>query len=389
MSHGKTSNVLEIFSRTQMSGMMTLGIPEHWKDHNQSLHIDSFNFTAFRAQADAELNREQKKKMPHNSTVVDKILSVILSKRYRRGPKKHFKIVEESYRAQLQWIVDHNQKIILVLPSFPVKCYNPIKCERKMPDLAELRCLTKMYQLCKEIESVYDHGAKVVLIADGLVYAPIFGEPDDVALEYRKQVEQFIVQLGIEDYIEMDDMAYLRDRHFDEYKRTREIAEKEITQIWLNEQNSELVKPLLENTMSNINLTMYTRDQLRSIFFNNQDGDIKKEIQSRATKSAFEYMVFLRTINSMDLVMKSFPGAIRVTCHPKPGQIGVHMLESCATFNFPWNGVGVLKKNGKVIAMLEDEVRRDERYRAVYVGDDKFPFYYEELCNTLIDQKNT
>jgi pyoverdine/dityrosine biosynthesis protein Dit1 len=382
-AQGDSSEVMEIFSRTQMSGMMALGIPLDWTEHNQSIRIPSFDFGEFKAQADRYLQRDQKKKIPHNTTTVDKILSVLLAKKYRRGPKKHFEIVECSYRQVLQRLVDNNEKIVLVLPSFPVKCYNPLKCDRKMPDLAELRCLTKMYQLCREIEELYAPGAKVVLIADGLVYAPIFGEPDKVALEYRLVVEQFITQLDIGKYVEMDDMEYLRERRMDEYLEVRQNAEKEIKQIWADETNSEMVKSLLENTMGNINLTMYSRDALRNLFFSDtvttsEHVDLKNDVQTRATKSAFEYMVFLRTINTMDLVMTSYPHAIRVTCHPKPGQIGVHMLESCATFNFPWNGVGVLKKNGKVIAMLEDEVRRDKRYQAVYIGDDEFPFYYKE-----------
>jgi pyoverdine/dityrosine biosynthesis protein Dit1 len=141
-----------------------------------------------------------------------------------------------------------------------------------------------------------------------------------------------------------------------------------------------MITSLLENTMSNINLTMYTRSELRGFFFDNiRPEEMKNEIMKRATTSAFEYMVFLRTINTMDLVMRSFPGAIRVTCHPKPTQIGVHMLESCAGFNFPWNGVGVLKKNKKIIVMLEDEVRRDTKYRAVHIGEEEYPFYYEEI----------
>ncbi|KAL0484782.1 DIT1 [Acrasis kona] len=382
MSQGGSLDVNEVFARTQMSGMMSINIPSDSIEHNQKAVINTFDFVAFRKKADQELDRKQKKKIRHDATTVDKILSVMLGKRYRRGPTKHFTTAENAYRSALQKIVDRNEKIKLLLPSFPVKCYNPLKCNRKMPDLAELRCVTKMYQLCKEIEAVYAPGAKVVFIADGLVYAPIFREPMETALQYRQVVEEFIKLLDVSDYVEMDDMEYLKQKHLTEFNNFEKIAQLEISNIWKDEKNADLVEELLNNTRSNINLTQYERSDLRNIFFSNYSSPcpvMTKEIQLKAATSAFEYMVFLRTINSLDLVMKCYPDGIRLTCHPKPGQIGVHMLESSAEFNFPWNGVGVLKKNGKIVAMLEDEVRRNASYRAVHIEDDLYPFYYEEL----------
>jgi hypothetical protein len=67
-------------------------------------------------------------------------------------------------------------------------CAHRMQVVRRTPDLAEAWCLCRLYALCRAVEALYPPGCHVTLVADGLVYAPIFNEATDVALTYRLEV---------------------------------------------------------------------------------------------------------------------------------------------------------------------------------------------------------
>ncbi|CAG8521579.1 14580_t:CDS:2 [Dentiscutata heterogama] len=340
-----------------MSGMIKsyqrLSNPEH----NQRKQIPYFGFELFKKQLDEKVKRLRKEKQSGDvKLVVKQIIGILTKKRHRRGPSKHFEVARDDYENRLSKAITNNEKLLLALPSFPVKCWNPLKVERRMPDLAELNCLGRLYLLCKEIESIYEPGAKVILIADGPIYADIFNEPLNLISKYST-----------------------------EFAEAKKISTIQVETFWRENPDNKHRKMLLENTMTNINVATYSKDLLRSIFFDtkyNRDISelkmVKDEITKQTEVSALKYAILLQAINSMELVKKCYPGCIRVTCHPKPGQLGLHLVSPKSCFNFPWNGVGVKKKNGEISVSLEDEVRRDQRYVAVYIEGEEFPFYYEE-----------
>ncbi|CAG8456856.1 10859_t:CDS:2 [Scutellospora calospora] len=371
--------------RILMSGMVKSHHSLLNPEHNQRKEINDFDYEGHKRKLDEKVSKFRKRTYSDDvNKVVQQIIEILTAKRYRRGPKKNFEVARSDYEERLGKSVSKKEKLLLILPSFPVKCWNPLKVERKMPDLAEIQCISRLYLLCKEIEHVYEPGAKVILIADVPIYAPIFAEPLNVALQYKSEVIGFINKLNIGQYIIMGDMIDLIAQFSSEFEVAKRNAKIQVETFWHENPNDKHRIMLLENTHSNINLTAYSKEILRAIFFNtpyirSDELDIAKdEITRQTNKSALEYAILLQAINSMELIMKCYPDGIRVTCHPKPGQLGLHLLSPKSCFNFPWNGVGVLKKNGDIRVSLEDEVKRDKRYVAVYIKNDSFPFYYEE-----------
>ena len=67
-------------------------------------------------------------------------------------------------------VVKH-EPVQMVLPAFPFK--SPNRHEKvlgSLPDLGEELALTHLNGLCASIADIYEHGAKVVITSDGLVY---------------------------------------------------------------------------------------------------------------------------------------------------------------------------------------------------------------------------
>ncbi|KAF2658352.1 hypothetical protein K491DRAFT_265451 [Lophiostoma macrostomum CBS 122681] len=64
-----------------------------------------------------------------------------------------------------------NEPIRLLLPGFPYKSPNTTdKVLGALPDLGEELALAHLNGLCESIASVYEHGAQVHIVSDGLVY---------------------------------------------------------------------------------------------------------------------------------------------------------------------------------------------------------------------------
>ena len=67
--------------------------------------------------------------------------------------------------------VSKREPVQMVLPAFPFKSPNrKDKTLGSLPDLGEEIALMHLNGLCESIAEIYEHGAKVVITSDGLVY---------------------------------------------------------------------------------------------------------------------------------------------------------------------------------------------------------------------------
>ena len=88
-------------------------------------------------------------------------------------------------------------------------------------------------------------------------------------------------------------------------------------------------------------------------------------------------MVVQHSLEKVDFFNKMIPHGIRLTVHPKEGNIGIYLVKR-QTHLLPWMGVGVVKNNGEVSVHYESELISSEKYRPVFIKGDVHPFYYQE-----------
>ena len=362
---------LSKYSKIQMSGCDLQSSEPEVVQERQT--IPRFDYDLWRSGIDRALEKEV---VTRTGIVLEEIIRLITSNKYRRGPRRFFELNRRSYAEKMNAAVQDDRPIEFVLPSFPVKCFNPLKVRRRNPDLAEIGCLSKLYTLCRSVEQIYEPGARVILLTDGLVYAPIFQEPMEHAQEYREEVRQLVRELRMDHWITVVEMTGLIANRQDEFAETQRTVKREMARYWKEYPHHPDLIGLIENTMTNINLMMYPESELIDVFVNGANQRLKEEIRSRSVASAFEYAVFNQTIKEMDLIGGAFPRSLRVTCHPKEGQLGLHLVHP-NSFNFPWNGVGVLRVDGTVRVEFEYEVRRNPTYVPVYLECDDYPFYFQ------------
>lgn len=80
-----------------------------------------------------------------------------------------------TFLAQVERSVTRNEPVRMALPAFPFKSPNrKTKVLGVLPDKGEEIALLNLEGLCSAIEDVYEHGANVYIVSDGLMYNGIF-----------------------------------------------------------------------------------------------------------------------------------------------------------------------------------------------------------------------
>ncbi len=324
-------------------------------------------------------------------TVYDRIFAIIRSKRFRAGTAKQTRFDEnkELFRPIIDDHLREGSPLQFVLPSFPFKHNNPVKVSRRSADMAEVLCLSRLYEICHALGHVYEPGAKFVIVSDGSVYREMFGVTRHEAQSYHDRVGTMIAELGFGDaigLIDMEDLIASRPGLFDFVEqRLRPV----FAEWWRTNPDDLRRASLIQASAANLNtagsvthdlLQMATKDVLLGAE-ESQDAatleTIKQGTVERAEAGAFEFALFLYVLKEIDLVTSCYPRAVRATVHPKPGQWGLHLVNQESRV-FPWQGVAYRNKNGKWRIKYEFEAVR-RRATPVHVrGDDEmFPFYYE------------
>jgi len=141
-------------------------------------------------------------------TIYEKIFCIMRSRYFRDGTIEQtlFDDNKEFFRQTIESHINRMTPIEIVLPSFPFKFPNPAKVLRQSPDMAEILCLSRLYEICVAIQLVYEPGARFIIIADGQVYHSMFGVTLNEAIYYRETTREMISKLKYGDKLELIDI---------------------------------------------------------------------------------------------------------------------------------------------------------------------------------------
>lgn len=107
-----------------------------------------------------------------HTKIAARILSII--NRYALSPRSNSQEVtseDSKFHDQIYSKVAEAQPILMCLPAFPFKSPNTSsKVLGTLPDKAEEFALAHLNGLCSAIKDIYNPGARLMIISDGLVY---------------------------------------------------------------------------------------------------------------------------------------------------------------------------------------------------------------------------
>ncbi|MFB9905785.1 L-tyrosine/L-tryptophan isonitrile synthase family protein [Allokutzneria oryzae] len=320
-----------------------------------------------------------------------RIFEIMAAARYRAGSVEGTAFMDnwELWRDRLTAAVREDTPISIVLPSFPFKAPNPLKVRRHLPDMAELLCLARLFEITKAIQAVHPAGAVVHILSEGRIYAPLFEVSAHEAQVYRTEVDRMIASLGADGAVRtvdiLDDVVAPEQEDFD---AVREALEPELRQWWRDNADDAHRRYLVRNFIASVHTGNETAQLLASVLntaLTNESitnaghelEQVRHRIEQRADEAAFTYTLLLCTLKLTDVMGKYDPNAIRATVHPKPGQWGIHLVNK-KTSIYPWHGVAVRKPSGAWRIRTELDAIRSGAL-PVRSGAYAMPFFYEEL----------
>lgn len=373
-------------SRVQMTGThYKVRKPESQSISTEKKSVDFFDFLKFRKQTEEKIVYFQEKDFTNCNSVAEKILRVVTSQKYRAGNANLINLEKHKNEllSKFQSHIDKNEAVKFMLPAFPFKIRNPLKSSRMDADLAEVASFCKFNEINLQIQKIYNPGAEFHIFHDGHLYYRHFLHTKEDADNYFSSLKRFSRELQLENVVILRD-AFEELQKFDDFQKVYDEARSEMQNLWNAEkETNQRILTIRKSSDDNINLSDIDENLLYEIAtkseteLDEETKKVKEEILRRADLCAFEYMVVQHALEKLKFFERSVPNGVRMTVHPKEGQIGIFLVKK-TTFLLPWMGVGVMKKSGEVSVRYEHEVKNNSHFTPVFIGTDKFPFYYEE-----------
>lgn len=350
--------------------------------------IGNFDFLAFRKEQESRIVFFEPKYFKNTKTIAEKILKIITSPKYRAGSLHVIKL--EKYQDELlgniQYFIEKNEPIQFMFPAFPFKIRNPLKSSRGDADLAEVASFCKLNEIHLQIQRIYSKGAQFNIFHDGHLYYRHFLHSQEDADTYFYSLKMFAKKLGLEDVVKVKD-AFEVLKKFKDFSGIYKIARGEMDALWSRGKDvDERILKIRKSADDNINLSDIPKDILIEILTKTIESlpkkiiVIQKEIEKKADLCAFEYMVVQHALEKMKFFLRAVPHGIRLSVHPKEGQIGIHLVKK-TTFLLPWMGCGVLKQNGEASVRYETELLGNPSYVPVFIKGQDFPFFYKKIVS--------
>lgn len=311
---------------------------------------------------------------PEKNDVAEKVFKNIVKYRRRLNHSQECSQQEEEQKVReihlplITSYVNNNNKIIFVLPAFPVKSPNQEKVIGKLPDMAEKLSLKFLNTLCEEINSYYKPGAEIIICSDGHVFADLINVSDQNVNNYQQHLDIMIDNIGAKN-LRTYNLSMVS--FFNSEKNNYDGLRRELINGFSQPEN-EIKNKLLYNESG---LELY-RSITRFLFEDSYSADYhgsKAALQKNAKSRACG--VIQRSWAWGNLLCKIFPDAIRLSIHPQSvhsRKLGIHMLSTKDDWLTPWHGVSI-KVNGRFVLMKRKQA---EQIATQLIYDDGKPSYF-------------
>lgn len=268
------------------------------------------------------------------------------------------------HEGKIGFFTDEQKPLHFILPAFPAKSPNSSKVLGTLPDLGEKIALQALEDLCKEIKSIYEPGAHMVICSDGRIFSELVGVTDDQVSRYVNGIQKMIDSLklqhvsivNLEDLLPGDTFDNLREQVLQSYAEP------------LDELAARLkADPEFKGLFNGIH--RFITEDRKAMQSERSKSQVKEESKGIALKVIQHSNAWTRFLAYV------YPDAIRLSIHPYPAhsdKIGIQLTKATDNWLTPWHGVIVLQEDGYVLMKKSEAEAKDARL--VYEKDQ--PYYY-------------
>lgn len=283
-------------------------------------------------------------------SVAERILSIFEQDEVHFGP-----VFIPDHRAEwlekIAYFVDRNAPLEFVSMAFPYKAPNPLKSDRKAPDLGEALMLRRFKAVIDALEAVYAAGARLTILEEGILGRCQGVDPADIAA-YRAGIDNCVAISAMPErqlvFHSLDDMVEkipnFEARWLFEQERMRELWQQGDADV-VSAYN-ETVPP----SKAAVPTQDFPPDVLAPAYDPTQTDSAlrypREYIDKIAHRKFFAYRSILALRDSTGYLHNLRPHALKLTVSPKPENLAVTPVNKWSGI-LPYHGVPVLDLDGR------------------------------------------
>ncbi|CAN8101411.1 unnamed protein product [Discula destructiva] len=321
--------------------------------------------------------------------IAAKILAVI--NRYQLGEHRHSTRSTDGnfkFLAQIYGVVKNNQPLKMCLPAFPFKSPNARdKVLGDLPDKAEEFALAHLNGLCQAIKDIYEPGANLRIVSDGLVYNDLLGVPDRKVWAYGEGLRALVIEK------EFTNISFSRLKDLVDIGVPSDMSEIDYvtnaTNFRVAVLNSFGKRDFnVEEKIASDNDTCLTyrgyikflETDLQTVYpvgEGRSKNKYKKGMADIAKQMLYRGDAFARAIR------ESFSDHLRLSIHPSANEtkISISLLPTETSFTTPWHSTLAIRLDGTATTGHRTQFEADETFELVH--EHGRPSYFREKSSLL------
>ncbi|KAG8927084.1 hypothetical protein FRC02_008475 [Tulasnella sp. 418] len=318
--------------------------------------------------------------------IIDAVTEIISSYILTNGANDQFLVSgRKGLRSRVARFIQKNERIDIALPAFPFKSPSRAKVLGPLPDMAEEVVLRRLEGLCRSIEDVYEKGAVIHIVSDGVVYAELLGVSDRTVYQYNAALRCLVQQLGLNhiSFVRVSDLhrAASPDKNYVLPVFSADLSEEEYVASAPIDRSKFLARDIgpynLEESLANDigvlrtyrgYLKFLKQDLADSHLLKDDNGKLLSRNQRDKVIGGIAKEMIKNGARFSHLVESAFPHSVRLSIHPHNNagpKLALQVFPYHDTICTPWHNALCEKADGTTV-VAQVSLFDDERHELVY-----------------------
>ncbi|KAM7187445.1 pyoverdine dityrosine biosynthesis [Naviculisporaceae sp. PSN 640] len=272
-----------------------------------------------------------------------------------------------------QMVLAHDP-IRMSLPAFPFKSPNTAdKVLGRLPDTGEEIALAHLNGICLAIGDIYEPGARLVIVSDGLVYNDLLGVPDREVWAYGEALRAMAVEKGFKhiEFSRLQDLVHLENLPAQIDDMVYVANATNFRRALLNNHGDPNFNPSHEISSNEDTCLTYRgylkflRTDLRHTYLIGQ-GRSRSKYKS-GVECIAKAMLERGAAFSKAVKARFGPSHIRLSIHPSTSgsKISIRTLPTAGPFTTPWHCSVAIDVDGTTHSAHRSEFDANPKYELI------------------------
>ncbi|KAH0541723.1 hypothetical protein FGG08_003815 [Glutinoglossum americanum] len=280
--------------------------------------------------------------------------------------------------------IESREAVRLILPAFPSKSANKLdKVLGPLPDMGEELALAHLNGLCRNIADIYEPGATVTILSDGLVYNDLDFTPDEEVWNYTEALRQIVLAKGFSTnirFIRVMDLLGLHSSRAitrDEYLALISECRKELM-AQFGDPNFDFRLEISRNRDTCMTYSGYKRFLQKDLLYTDYARNASSKTAYRKICKKVAADMITRGKAFAKLIEVKCPDYVRLSIHPSTNEtkLSIPLVpQELGKFSMtPWHCAVAVDVNGSFKTAHVSDLH--ETHDVIYSGSR--PFYFRE-----------